>query len=625
MCGFLVAQSELVSDRKIFSKALDLQTNRGPDAKNFFFDPLLSAGHVRLAIQDLSSLGDQPFLSKCSNYVLIYNGEIFNVDYIYAKYCRDQELISTSDTEVLLYAIMYADDLADLLSDIDGFFSFIFYDKVNSRITACRDSKGTKPLYYAQINGKYVFSSDTASIRFLQSSNLVAYDEIDYSSLAELCSTKYISSGNTSYASIKEVLKGHAFSLSLKDDTSRSFLFDQSPKTSLPLIESFQCSVKHRLLSDAPVATLLSGGLDSSLVTASANSIKPVHSFTVSFPGYAHDESSYASLIANQIGCNHTLIPFPTHQLPEIAELLFKHVPYPIVDSSSFPLHVACDYISSLGFKVLLTGDGADEYFCGYPRYNLVPLIYSLRTSLIGAPLQYLMGLLADLPPSFLSILSHTWLNKLAGSRGLAYRIGRFTSYFSQPIESLVYESNYLRPFAFDSFQTRLPPCRFNHNFPYNTDSPVRHRMMSIDHALYLPNCLLRKSDLISMLSSIEARSPFLSNYMRSISHKLFSTSNRPISKTSILQPLLNHYELDPALFTRPKQGFGGPLPIWIRNELYPIVQKYLLCSHSSSLLFNREHVLSLLSHIDNDDYSQFIWSLTAISAWVTYHTNLAE
>ncbi len=625
MCGFLVAHSDLVSDRSTFSNALDLQSNRGPDGKNFYFDSLVSAGHVRLSIQDLSSLGEQPFLSQCSNYLLVYNGEIFNADFIYNKYCPDQMLRSTSDTEVLLYAIIYSQELSELLSDIEGFFSFVYYDKITSKVIACRDSKGVKPLYFSEVNGQYIFSSDTSSIRHLQSSRLKSAPDIDYASLTELCSTKYISTGNTLYSSIKEVLRGQVLSLNLNSEISNSFFFSQRNILNLPLVEAFQLSVQDRLLSDAPVATLLSGGLDSSLVTAAANSFQPIEAFTVSFPGFRHDESTYASLIAKHVACKHTLIPFPSHQLADIAENLFQQIPYPLVDSSSFPLHVACKHISSLGYKVLLTGDAADEYFCGYPRYNSIPSIFSLRSSLVGYPIKVLLDLLSNLPSPFLRSLSYTPLKIYAGSRGLDYRIKRLASYFSQPIDSLIHESNYLRPFAFNCFLNSLPSCRFNPELLYKSYHPIRYKLMSIDHSLYLPNCLLRKSDLISMHSSVESRSPFLSNHMREISQELLEFSDSRISKARLFKPLLDYYQLDPALFKRPKQGFGGPLPAWIRNQLFPIVQKYLFETPSSSVLFNRTNIITLVDQIENDDYAQFIWSLTAISAWFTYHTYLPE
>ena len=335
MCGFLVAQSDIVSDRILFSKALELQSNRGPDAQNFYFDRWLAAGHVRLSIQDLSSLGDQPFLSECSNYLLVYNGEIFNSNHIAEKYCAGMRFKSKSDTEVLLYAIINCDCIQELLTDIEGFFSFVFYDKLGSKLIVARDSKGTKPLYYSKVNGKYIFSSETSSLRLLHSSQYVIDDDIDYASLRELCSTKYISPGNTSYSSIKEILSGEVLQLNLNSQVSHSLFFSQRESHHLSLIDAFQASVEARLLSDAPIASLLSGGIDSSLVTSAANSFKPIHAFTVSFPGFKHDESAYASYSQAHRMSTYTN-SIPSYQLAEISEHLFQHIPYPLVDSSAF-------------------------------------------------------------------------------------------------------------------------------------------------------------------------------------------------------------------------------------------------------------------------------------------------
>jgi asparagine synthase (glutamine-hydrolysing) len=387
MCGIngiLHLQSNKKVDERILTKMRDSLEHRGPDDKGLFIENNIGLGHRRLSILDVSAAGHQPFLSDDGRYVLTYNGEIYNFKDFYPELkAKGFDIKTSSDTEVLIKLFeLYG---TKMLNRLNGMFAFVIWDKKERKLTAVRDRMGVKPLYYSFYNETFYFASEQKAL-FTAGVPL----KMTKDGMEEYIFNRFVAGENTLYENIKKVLPGHILTIEESGKTTSEKWWDlkaeiqNQPKIKNPVEwfrETFDDSIKLRMVSDVPVGVLLSGGLDSSSILASLKqqNFKDIQTFNIGFKEKEHDESSLAKMISDKFGYG-----FHTMQLED--NILFEK----LVDSTYFQdepiMHLSEPHILALSqlakpsVKVLLSGEGADELMGGYVRYKALKYPSLLNT-----------------------------------------------------------------------------------------------------------------------------------------------------------------------------------------------------------------------------------------------------
>jgi len=399
MCG--IAGILYKSNQKVSAHTLEQMgqsiAHRGPDAAGIFAFENIGFVHRRLSILDLTSAGNQPYISPCERYVLVFNGEIFNFQEFTAELSsKGYQFKSHSDTEVLLYLLMEYG--LKVLHRLNGFFAFSFWDKESGELILARDRFGVKPMFYSNDSEKFTFGSEIKALIAAGSTKI-----LNTSALNELFFYRYVSGENTMYSGIKRLLPGHWMRISQSGkilETNRWFSLKDAAlaqeKISDPLAwfeDTFHQSIRYRMISDVPVGTLLSGGLDSSAVLYSqvSQGYQGLSSWNISFSNYQHDESSVARDFSKSLG-----VDFHTHEFT--GDQLMKLVKESIHNHDEPLMHLQDGHILGIARKakekvsVLLSGEGADEVLGGYVRYKVHDKAwrYQLLQSLRYVPEKFL-------------------------------------------------------------------------------------------------------------------------------------------------------------------------------------------------------------------------------------------
>ncbi|MBC7848019.1 MAG: asparagine synthase (glutamine-hydrolyzing) [Flavobacterium sp.] len=387
MCGIngiLHLQTQRKVDERLLTKMRDSLEHRGPDDKGLFIENNIGLGHRRLSILDVSDAGHQPFLSENGRYVMVYNGEIYNFKDFYPELKSNGfDIRTSSDTEVLMKLFeLYG---TKMLHRLNGMFAFVIWDKKERKLTAVRDRMGVKPLYYSFYNETFYFASEQKALFLVGVPLKMAKDGIE-----EYIFNRFVAGENTLYENVKKVLPGHILTIHESGKTTSEKWWDlkaeiqNQPKIKNPVEwfrETFDDSVKLRMVSDVPVGVLLSGGLDSSSILASLNqqNFKDIQTFNIGFKEKEHNESHLAKMMSDKFGYG-----FHTMQLEDNA--LFEK----LIDSTYFQdepiMHLSEPHILALSqlakpsIKVLLSGEGADELMGGYVRYKALKYPSLLNT-----------------------------------------------------------------------------------------------------------------------------------------------------------------------------------------------------------------------------------------------------
>ena len=385
MCGIVgIASfnSESTDNLQYIQKATDCLAKRGPDNSGIFTYNQIALGHRRLSIIDLSEQGSQPFTDSSGRYTMIYNGEFYNYQHYREELInKGVQLKSSSDTEVLLH--LYIQYGKECLHKVNGFFSLAIYDKDENSLFIARDRFGIKPLYWYSDSTQFIFASELKSILAFKIKK-----ELDYSSLITYTHLSYIPAPYSIFKNIFKLEPGEYFSFSLKRQTNiqpqkwytlqhpndyktNSTQLNNYEKAKNTLIELLEQSVESRLISDVPIGTFLSGGIDSSAITALAsNHTSNLNTFTISFKDQPlYDESAYAELVAKKFNTNHKTFELSSNLMLEHLDNILGYMDEPFADSSALAFYVLCNQTQK-HVKVALSGDGGDELFAGYNKYR---------------------------------------------------------------------------------------------------------------------------------------------------------------------------------------------------------------------------------------------------------------
>ena len=540
--------------------------HRGPDAEGYFCEKNIGLGHRRLSILDLSESANQPMNSHCEKYVMVYNGEVYNYKEIASELIKTNHGLTfktTSDTEVILEAFVQWGP--DFISKLNGMFAIAIYNKVTEELFLCRDRLGIKPLYYTQISNEVYFASELKSLLKLTQIN----KKIHYKSIYNYLHLGYIPEPDTIYEGIKKFPAGHYadagknfFRLSpywqIEDKLAKE-TFTDSQSAKLTFKSLITSSVKYRMISDVPYGTFLSGGIDSSLITAVAQQLsdKPVKSFSIGFNESEYNEAGHAKKIASYLGTDHHELYVSYKDAIKLTEDIIDTYDEPFADSSAIPTML----VSQMARKhvtMTLSGDGGDELFMGYGAYRWAKRLSSPITRLLPAEILSHLPFLPDRYRRALMVLAHKGYN-------IQSHIFSQEQYlFSQ------YELKMLMPQHSFSFN---PQFNFE-NIPRKLSSIEKQALFDLKY--YLKDDLLVKVDKASMNYSLETRVPLLD--YRIVEFAINLDEQLKIKNSNLKYFLKNFlYDYVPEeLVNRPKQGFSIPLSLWLKKELNYLMNDYL-------------------------------------------------
>lgn len=628
MCGLIgsriwdTSSFEAVKDK--IHKAINTLTHRGPDSMGLFAQESngLILGHTRLSIFDLSITGNQPMVSRSGQSQLIYNGAIYNYPEL------RQDLVSsgvvfrgTSDTEVLLESLQK--DGTRCLEKLRGMFAFAFWDDNEKTLILARDRVGKKPLYYSHNKNGFFFASEINTL-----ATYVPDESLDINPVAldDYLSWGYIGGENTIYQGIKCLPPGCFLTLnSEKHIQMKSYWKPNWDSTShygtnsllLRTEEILQEAVKIRLRADVPVGVLLSGGIDSGLVTAMAAkaSSNPISTFCVGFDNPDLDERTPARQIAKLYNTDHHEIILKPDMSGNLGEILFAYG-QPFADASAIPSYYASEF-ASRSVKVVLNGDGGDELFCGYRRHILS---HFLKYLTIGfGPLStsnLATGLLKilPLPKGHRTNFSFFYrlLRVLAARKNLRHQILSSDGLNNEEKKSL-----YKNPEYFLNAHGERQKKPGSLSSLKNLDL-----LLAADFEYELPYDLLVKMDIATMSHGLEARSPFLDSKLIEHSISIASASKiKGIQTKPVLREIAGKH-LPPSILNLPKRGFEIPLKEWLTGELNEQCHDLLLNSSGIvSEIFNKSKIESLLNdeqvkHSKHSRWAQLVWNLFVLSYW---------
>jgi len=586
MCGIVGYWGKEGASASIVEEmALRIQ-HRGPDGAGVWLNKTsdLAMAHRRLAIIDLSPAGHQPMTSPCGRFTLVFNGEIYNHPELRADLEHENGHFNWrghSDTETLLAALRHW-GLDKTLQKLNGMFAFALWDGEEKSLKLARDRMGEKPLYYGNSAGYFLFGSELKSFK----ANPHWHPEIDCNALALFMRHNYVPAPWSIYKGIKKLPPAHYvvitdFGSQISEPVcywDLAKIAEQGVATSVTNTETLideldgllRGAVLSRMASDVPLGAFLSGGFDSTIVTAlmQAQSVRPVKTFTIGFNEQGYNEAVHAQAVAKHLGTEHTEL----YVTPEEAMAVIPRLPAiwdePFSDSSQIPTLLVSE-LARQHVTVSLSGDGGDELFCGYNRYTqgyqiwsklqFVPaplrrVIAALMEVMPGRPIEYLMRIL----PKQMRIPHFSErLPKLAGvirqTSTLDY-YQNLVSHWKTPDQLVLGASEHKTLF---SYPDKLPKL---------TD--FREQMMYLDSMTYLPDDILTKVDRASMAVSLEARVPLLDHRVVEFAWKVpMSMKYKDSSGKWLLREVLYRY-VPRELMERPKMGFGVPIGEWLRGPL---------------------------------------------------------
>jgi len=565
----------------------DAIAHRGPDDGGSWTDPDagIAFAHRRLSIVDLSPAGHQPMHSVDGRWVLAYNGEIYN--HLVLRAALESEGRAPawrghSDTETLL-ACICAWGLEHALRQSRGMFALAAWDRERRELWLARDRVGEKPLYYGWQGRTFLFGSELKALR----AHPDFIGGVDRGALALFLRHNYVPEPNSIHPGIHKLAPGCSLRVSLETRESEpvpywslSNIAEQAADEPFAGSENDAVDDLERLLGDAvrgqmvadvPLGALLSGGIDSTLVTAlmQAASGAPVRTFTIGFRERAHDESDHARAVAAHLGTQHTELVLSGDDALALIPSLPTIYDEPFADSSQLPTHLVMR-LARAHVTVALSGDGGDEMFGGYNRYMFAPRLWK-RLGVIPRQLRRLIGrTLTAIPPHVVDRLA-AGPARFAGvvhAGEKAHKLGR------NLVDARSVDDLYR---GLVSAWPNASAMVLNSAFPANViDDRARWprladpaaRMMALDALTYLPGDILAKVDRASMAVSLETRAPFLDHRVIEFAWRLpMELKIRNGTGKWILRRLLDRY-IPASLLERPKQGFAIPLDAWLRGPL---------------------------------------------------------
>jgi asparagine synthase (glutamine-hydrolysing) len=565
MCGIVgVACTQAVRDKGWIDAATASLRHRGPDDGGGWWAPddRIGFGHRRLSIVDLTPAGHQPMLDVANDLAIVFNGEIYGFRVLRTELvARGHVFATSSDTEVILAA--YREWGTSCVERLDGMFAFAIADLRRGTVFLARDRAGEKPLLYAASAGSLRFASELKALLADPGFPRV----VDLTALNHFLAQGFVPGSSSILSGVSKLPPGHAFEFDLATGRGRRWRYWALPPfaddgaAADELVDALERlleqAVRSQLVADVPVGVLLSGGVDSSLVTAlAARAVEQVKTFTVRFPGHARfDETPHARLIARHFGTEHSELEAGEVE-PELLSTLAQQFDEPLIDSSMLPTHLVSVLVRR-HCKVVLGGDGGDELFGGYSHYDRLLKLQRFAGWLplpVRKAAAELTGALAPV-----GMKGRNWLQGLGTD--LDNRVPMIASYFDDATRRALLGARALRVSAADEAVSGQGVVQ----------GDLLERATRLDFATYLPEDILVKTDRASMLSSLEVRAPFLDRRVIEFAFARVPSSLKATSDSrKILLKRLAARVLPPTFDFARKQGFSIPLDEWLRAGKWP-------------------------------------------------------
>ena len=586
MCG-IFGTNQKISENKV-DKLLNLQNHRGPDDKQFFQNDQITLLHNRLSILDIEN-GSQPMSFK--DLIIIFNGEIFNSPSLRSMLQNKgySFLTKNSDTEVLLK--LYDFKGIEMLSELNGMFSFVIYDKKKNILFGAVDQFSIKPLYYSFLQNKFFFSSEIKPLLELE---CISRD-LSISSIKSFFQLQYVPFENTIYENVKKLKNNHYFVFDLshrnlnikKYEVKKNLIkFNNYSDIVLGGKEALNNSIKNWSLSDVPIACSLSGGLDSSLIASifASNSSKKIKTITVGYEGFdkIHDERNYAKLLSEYINSDHTEIVINPKDILLDLNIVFENLAEPYAGSLA-SWHV---YKNLKNEKVIFTGTGADEIFGNYGKWkNYILSDFFLKNSL--------------------NFFKNQKLTDLKYFYGFFYN----KIFYEKEIDKLIKQNedlnlNYLI-----------------HSLVSSNTSGIKKKAQEIDFNLQLPYEFLYVTDRLAMMNSIEARTPFLDNEMVDYINSIPSKHMSSLLNSKKLLKDISYGQIPTKIIERSKMGFVLPKENWLKKELLENLKNYTSEAFlKKQNIFSQNYIENLLNRFlnskNNSNLTEKVWTYFIFQFW---------
>lgn len=583
----------------------DTLTHRGPDSCGVYISPnhRVGLGFRRLSIIDLTEAGSQPMSTIDGDLTIVFNGEVYNYSSI------KQELLSLgysfnsqSDSEVVLYS--YKQWGADCLQKFQGMFAFAIYDLQKNNLFIARDRLGIKPLYYFHDYNNFVFGSELKSIiQFTNFKKEICKDALnDYFAYGYVPNNKSIFKGvNKLEAGYKLIYSNGTISLNKYWELRYNPKHQTEDEIVSTIYDKLKSSVKLWSVSDVPVGIFLSGGLDSSAVCGLASiDSSDVHTFTIGFDYQKNNELQFAKEIAEKFHANHYEKIVDVIDAENLLDIIANIYDEPFVDSSSIPTYYLSEFTAQ-NVKVALAGDGGDELFFGYHRYDSFINLHQSKNSLKSK----VKGLFSNL--SFLPYgerLSYYDKYSLENDMQSYFRlVGFFDTDERNKIlcnEYKNFDQNHL--WLFDKF--------------YDPKLPPTTSLRLLDINTYLVDDILTKVDRATMSVSLEARTPLLEHtlaeYIMSIEDEFIYKNN---DKKYLLKKALSTL-LPAQTIQRSKKGFGAPIRHWLKNDLNILIEKKLFNGSAvKDGILSVKGIKSMLNNYSENRWAK-LWMLLMFELW---------
>ncbi len=621
MCGITGVYSFSESGNGFLTQvelAVNAMLHRGPDNQSVEIFPNVSLGHVRLSIIDTDARSNQPFTEESGQFTIVFNGEVFNFQEIKNQLIALGHVFhTTSDTEVVLKS--YLEFGVDALAKFNGFFAFAIYDHTEKSIFLGRDRMGIKPLHFFLDEDKFIFASEMKA--------LLAYSiprKIDYCTLYQYLQLNYVPApwsmiegvqkmqpGTWMKLKGKEIEKGSYYQVP-KTDSSQQYTYSHAQKE---LVRLMDAAVERRLISDVPLGSFLSGGVDSSIIaTIAKQKLTNLNTFSI---GYADepmfDETEYAEAVAKKIGSNHHAFRLTNEDLFGSLGRVLEYIDEPFADSSALAVNLLSQYTKE-HVTVALSGDGADELFSGYNKHAAEFAVRQggLRNQMIkaGAPLW------RNLPQSRNGKFSNIFrqLNRFSDGMNLsdADRYWHWASITNEKEASNWLcnspDMNAYMKRKEEVLENIIPGGSFN-------------EVLYTDLKLVLQGDMLVKVDLMSMDHSLEVRTPFLDYTIVDFVSKLpVEYKINGSMRKKILQESYRNI-LPEVVFNRKKHGFEVPLLKWFQTDLKSMITEDLLSDAfvEAQQIFKVSEIKKLKQQLFSSnpgDAAAKVWALIVFQHW---------
>ena len=611
ICGICVPDGAPPPDREALRGATGVMAHRGPDADGLWLQGNVGLGHRRLSIIDLAG-GDQPMYNEDGSVVVVFNGEIYNyLELRPGLEERGHRLATVSDTEVIAH--LYEEMGPDCLEPLNGMFAIALWDVKERRLLLARDRMGEKPLYYHLAGGTLVFASELkALLRFPQ-----VKAEVDPQALDDYLAYGYVPADRCILAGVRKLPPGHRLIWQggqVRVERYWDVSFQPAPVRDetewlQELEDRLRTSVRIRLRSDVPLGVFLSGGIDSSAIVALASqeAVGRLKTFSIGFREAAFDELRYARQVAERFDTDHHELVVEDHDISILPRLAY-HLDEPAADPSALPTYYVCRE-ARRHVTVCVSGDGGDEVFAGYTRYQDALRYQTFDDWAGNFGLGQVCGLASRALPRH--VRGQGALARL-GARGADRWFLQTGKFFAEERRDL-YQPDMARAL-------QAKPWLYAPYFDGNGAGPdLLSRVQHADQKTYLPDDVLVKVDRMAMQNSLEVRVPFLDHTLVEFLNRAPSSAKIKGERTKApLRSLLERY-LPADVHARGKQGFGIPIRHWFKGHLTDYVREILLSPDTRSKRWVRPDAVARLLEDEargGRDLSRKIWALLVLEHW---------